>query len=104
MGTTDKQSLDQNPAGFEETEGFMNQKQYNMVMIKARQTLEYMIHFLAEQALIVKPIWLTSIDQLYEGLYIPRRSKITTTGSGYLVIKQYMKAMTVPMMLRKPVN
>ena len=70
MGTTDNSLWIKIQQGLRETEALMNQKQYNMVMIKARQTLEYMIHFLAEKALIVETDLADSIDQLYEGRFI----------------------------------
>ena len=75
MGTTDNSLWIKIQQGLRETEALMNQKQYNMVMIKARQTLEYMIHFLAEKALIVETDLADSIDQLYEGRFISQTVK-----------------------------
>ncbi len=75
MGTTDNSLWTKIQQGLRETETLMNQKQYNMVMIKARQTLEYMIHFLAEKALIVETDLADSIDQLYEGRFISQAVK-----------------------------
>nr|WP_314460619.1 DUF4145 domain-containing protein [uncultured Clostridium sp.] len=75
MGTTDNSLWIKIQQGLRETEALMNQKQYNMVMIKARQTLEYMIHFLAEKALIVETDLADSIDQLYEGRFISQAVK-----------------------------
>ena len=75
MGTTDNSLWNKIQQGLRETETLMNQKQYNMVMIKARQTLEYMIHFLAEKALIVETDLADSIDQLYEGRFISQAVK-----------------------------
>jgi len=75
MATTDNSLWIKIQQGLRETETLMNQKQYNMVMIKARQTLEYMIHFLAEKALIVETDLADSIDQLYEGRFISQAVK-----------------------------
>lgn len=61
--------------GLREAEKLMSQKQYNMAMIKARQTLEYMVNFLGEKALIVEGDLADSIDQLFEGRFISHVTK-----------------------------
>lgn len=61
--------------GLKETEHLFNQKQYNLSMIKARQTLEYMVKILAERACIVEEDISNIIDQLYEGRWITKTAK-----------------------------
>ncbi len=75
MGTTDNSFLLRIQQGLRETEKLMSQKQHNMAMIKARQTLEYMVNFLGEKALIVEGDLADSIDQLFEGRFISQSTK-----------------------------
>ncbi|WP_394523989.1 SH3 domain-containing protein [Lacrimispora sp. JR3] len=75
MGTTDNRFWIRIQQGLKETEMLMNQNQYNMSMIKARQTLEFMIHYLGEKALIVEGDLADSIDQLFERRLISQASK-----------------------------
>jgi len=75
MGTTDNSFLLRIQQGQRETEKLMSQKQYNMAMIKARQTLEYMVNYLGERALIVEGDLADSIDQLFEGRFISQAAK-----------------------------
>ncbi|MDR7812003.1 SH3 domain-containing protein [Lacrimispora sp.] len=75
MGTTDNSFLLRIQQGQRETEKLMSQKQYNMAMIKARQTLEYMVNYLGERALIVEGDLADSIDQLFEGRFISQSAK-----------------------------
>lgn len=75
MGTTDNSFLTRIQQGLREAERLMNQKQYNMAMIKARQTLEYMVNYLGERALIVEGDLADSIDQLFEGRFISQSAK-----------------------------
>ena len=59
--------------GVNETERLIGQKQYNMAMIKSRQTLEVMVKCLAEKALILDGSDLQEmIDQLYETKWISK--------------------------------
>jgi hypothetical protein len=75
MGTTDNSFWIRIQQGLRETEMLMNQSQYNMSMIKARQTLEYMVNYLGEKALIVEGDLADSIDQLFEGRLISQAAK-----------------------------
>ncbi len=75
MGTTNNSFLLRIQQGQRETEKLMSQKQYNMAMIKARQTLEYMVNYLGERALIVEGDLADSIDQLFEGRFISQAAK-----------------------------
>lgn len=75
MGTTDNSFWIRIQQGLRETEMLMNQNQYNMSMIKARQTLEYMVNYLGERALIVEGDLADSIDQLFEGRLISQAAK-----------------------------
>ncbi len=75
MGTTDNSFLLRIQQGQRETEKLMSQKQHNMAMIKARQTLEYMVNYLGERALIVEGDLADSIDQLFEGRFISQAAK-----------------------------
>lgn len=75
MGTTDNNFWIKIQQGLRETEILLNQQQYNLSMIKARQTVEYMVNYLGEKALIVEGDLADSIDQLFEGLLISQTSK-----------------------------
>ncbi|MEY8355294.1 DUF4145 domain-containing protein [Lachnospiraceae bacterium 54-53] len=75
MGTTDNSFWIRIQQGLRESETLMSQKQYNMAMIKARQTLEYMVNYLGEKALIVEGDLADSIDQLFEGRFISQAAK-----------------------------
>lgn len=75
MGTTDNNFWIRIQQGLRETEILMNQQQFNLSMIKARQTLEYMVNYLGEKALIVEGDLADSIDQLFEGRLISQTSK-----------------------------
>ena len=75
MGTTDNSFRIRIQQGLKETEMLLNQNQYNMSMIKARQTLEYMVNYLGEKALIVEGDLADSIDQLFERRMISQTSK-----------------------------
>lgn len=75
MGTTDNNFWIKIQQGLRETEILMNQQQYNLSMIKARQTVEYMVNYLGEKALIVEGDLADSIDQLFEGRLISQTSK-----------------------------
>ena len=61
--------------GLRETERLIGRKEYNMAMIKARQTLEFMVRCMAEKACVVEGDLSDTIDQLYEGRWISRTTK-----------------------------
>lgn len=61
--------------GVKETERLIGQRQYNLAMVKARQTLEYMIKSLGERACILDGDMSDIIDQLYEGQWITRATR-----------------------------
>lgn len=61
--------------GVKETERLIGQKQYNLAMVKSRQTLEYMVKSLGERACIVDGDMSDIIDQLYEGQWITKATK-----------------------------
>ncbi len=75
MGTTDNSTWGRIQQGVKETERLMSQRQYNLSMIRARQTLELMVNCLGEKALIVEGDLADSIDQLYEGRWISQATK-----------------------------
>ncbi len=70
--TTSWQQIQQ---GVKEAENLIVRKEYNLVMIKARQTLEFMVRCLAEKACLVEGDLSDTIDQLYEGRWIDKRTK-----------------------------
>ena len=61
--------------GLRETERLIGRKEYNMAMVKSRQTLEFMVRCMAEKACIVEGDLSDTIDQLYEGRWISRTTK-----------------------------
>lgn len=61
--------------GVKETERLIGQKEYNLAMIKSRQTLEYMVKSLGERACIVDGDMADIIDQLYDGQWITKATK-----------------------------
>ena len=65
----------------QETERLMGQKQYNQSMIKARQTLEYMVKLKCDQAGIVESSLDHMIHELYDGQWISK-----STAEHYLQI------------------
>lgn len=75
MGATDNIFWPRIQQGQKEAEMLMNQKQYNMAMIKIRQALENMVNCLGEKALIIEGDLADSIDQLYEGHFISQITK-----------------------------
>lgn len=75
MGTTDNNTWTRVQQSVRETERLIGQKQYNLAMIKARQTLEFMVNCLGEKALIVDGDLADSIDQLFEGHWISQATK-----------------------------
>ena len=75
MGTGDKSFRIKIQQGLREAETLLGQKQYNLSMVKARQTLEYMVNFLGEQALVVDVDLMKSIDHLFEARFISQTSR-----------------------------
>ena len=65
----------------QETERLMGQKKYNLSMIKARQTLEYMVKLQCDKAGIVESSTETMIRELYDGKWISK-----STAEHYLQI------------------
>ena len=61
--------------GAKEAERLINQGQYNLSMVKTRQTLEYMAKSLGERACIVDGDLSDIIDQLYEGQWITKATR-----------------------------
>lgn len=68
--------------GVKETERLMGQKQYNLSMMKARQTLEYMVRCLGEQAGILDSDLSATIDELALNKWISK-----TTSEHYHTIR-----------------
>jgi len=65
----------------QETERLMGQKKYNQSMMKARQTLEYMVKLQCDKAGIVESTTETMIRELYNGSWISK-----STAEHYLQI------------------
>ena len=61
--------------GVRETERLIGHKEFNLAMVKARQTLEYRVRCMAEKACLVEGDLSDTIDQLYEGRWISRNTK-----------------------------
>ena len=61
--------------GVKEAERLIVRKEYNLVMVKARQVLEYMVRCMAERACLVEGDLSDTIDQLYEGQWINKATK-----------------------------
>lgn len=70
--TTSWQQIQQ---GVKEAERLMARKEYNLVMVRARQVLEYMVRCMAERACLVEGDLSDTIDQLYEGRWINKGTK-----------------------------
>lgn len=70
--TTSWQQIQQ---GMKEAERLIARKEYNLVMVKARQTLEFMVRCMAERACLVEGDLSDTIDQLYEGRWIDKATK-----------------------------
>lgn len=58
--------------GVTDAEKLIGQKQYNLSMVKSRQTLEYMVRCLAEKACMVEGDLSVTIDELYQGRWISK--------------------------------
>lgn len=61
--------------GVKETERLIAQKQYNLAMVRSRQTLEYMVKSLGARACIIDGDLSDTIDQLYDGQWITKTTK-----------------------------
>lgn len=61
--------------GLKETEHLVGRREYNLAMVKSRQTLECMVRCMAEKACLVEGDLSDTIDQLYEGRWITRNTK-----------------------------
>lgn len=70
--TTSWQQIQQ---GVKEAERLIVSRDYNLVMVKARQILECMVRCLAEKACLVDGDLADTIDQLYEGHWIDKATK-----------------------------
>lgn len=70
--TTSWQQIQQ---GMKEAERLIAGKNYNLVMVKARQTLECMVRCMAERACLVEGDLSDTIDQLYEEGWIDKSTK-----------------------------
>ena len=72
--------------GVAETERLIGQKKYNMAMVRARQTLEYMVTCLCEKSGVTEGSLIDMIDALYEDGIISKTTcehyhKIRTIGN-----------------------
>lgn len=73
MASTDiPNNWDKIQEGVKETERLIGQKQYNMAMVKARQTLEFMVKLLGEKACLIDGDLIDNIDELYQGRWITK--------------------------------
>lgn len=82
MGSIDNPSIwEKIQRNVQETERLMGQKKYNLSMIKARQTLEYMVKLQCDKAGIVEGPLETMIRELYAGKYVSK-----STAEHYLQI------------------
>lgn len=73
MGTTEAtSSWEKIRQGVKDAERLIGQKQYNLSMVKSRQTLEFMVRCLAEKACIVESDLNITIDELYQGRWISK--------------------------------
>lgn len=61
--------------GVKDAERLIARKEYNLVMVKARQVLEYMVRCMAERACLVEGDLSETIDELYDGCWISRETK-----------------------------
>lgn len=75
MGATDNNIRQRIQQSLMETERLMGRNQYNMAMVKARQTLEFMVNCLGEKFLLTGGDLAESIDQLFEGRFISQATR-----------------------------
>ena len=89
MNNTDNMNLstwERIQNGVRDTERCIGQKKYNMAMVKARQTLEYMVKCLCEKSGVMEGSLIDMIDSLYEDGIISKTTsehyhKIRTIGN-----------------------
>lgn len=82
MGKIDNQGIwEKIQKSVQETERLMGQKKYNLSMIKARQTMEFMVKLQCDKAGIVESSTDMMIRELYEGKWISK-----STAEHYLQI------------------
>lgn len=82
MGRTENPSIwEKIQRNVQETERLIGQKKYNLAMIKARQTMEYMVKLHCDKAGIVESTPDTMIRELYSGKWISK-----STAEHYLQI------------------
>lgn len=82
MGRTENPSIwEKIQRNVQETERLIGQKKYNLAMIKARQTMEYMVKLHCDKAGIVESTPDTMIRELYGGKWISK-----STAEHYLQI------------------
>ena len=82
MGRTDNPTIwEKIQRNVQETERLIGQKKYNLAMIKARQTMEYMVKLHCDKAGIVESTPDTMIRELYSGKWISK-----STAEHYLQI------------------
>lgn len=93
--TTSWQQIQQ---GVKEAERLIVSKDYNLVMVKARQTLECMVRYLAEKACLVDGDLADTIDQLYEGHWIDKTTKDDYHTIVFWEIRRSMKTIIRPIM------
>ena len=73
MGNIDNPSIwEKIQRNVQETERLMGQKKYNLSMIKARQTLEYMVKLQCDKAGIVEGPLEAMIKELYTGKFVSK--------------------------------
>lgn len=68
-------SWDRIRQGVADVENLMDQKQYNLSMVRGRQTLDYMINYLAQSVRLQSPDMSTTVDELYNLKVISAESR-----------------------------
>lgn len=68
-------SWDRIRQGVADVENLMDQKQYNLSMVRGRQTLEHMINYLAQSVGLQSPDMSTAVDELYNLKVISAESR-----------------------------
>ena len=89
MGTSENNSQstwEKIQTGVRDTERLLGQKKYNLAMIRARQTLEFMVKSMCDRAGIMEGGLIDMIDALYEEQIISKTTcehyhKIRTIGN-----------------------
>lgn len=86
MNNTDNSSWEKIQNGVRDTERLIGQKRYNMAMVKARQTLEFMVKNLCDKAGMTQANLIDMIDSLFEEGIISKTTcehyhKIRTIGN-----------------------